>query len=207
MGAIATALLLWKVDQFDSDGAFTSCSRPVFTRSASPEWTTIVVDGFTVTIPYSSLWDVENAQCLRDGAQYDPAVYQVTAVQGSGDATWFELAFGRPANNLTSIDREYHLVRRETTDRDADLMPDSWSCVADDIPTPVEMTFGDTTGWRYFRGGAKWCQIVFQFTEEGMTYTLERNLEPKADAHVSDTELAAIDEEMQRIIESIDATK
>lgn len=202
MSFVAVTALLWKDYQLNNDETLANCSQPILIRAESPTWTTVVVDGFTVDIPYSSSWDVESTKCPWDRTYYDPAVYQVSEVHNNNES-WFELAFGRPANNLTSIDHEYHLSQREATSMDMDVMPDGWSCLPYEIETPKEMSIGNTTGWRYFSGGAKWCEIVFRFTKGGQTYSLERNLEPRASEKMSDVELSEIDAEMQRIIESI----
>lgn len=183
------------------------CPRPNFIRTVTPSWTTVSLDGYSVDIPFSNDWHVKNARCLWEGADYDPFLYSVSDVD-NGYGEWRRtLRFGRPANDLSSIEHEYSLSREKVPPEFSDFLPSNWSCGGTDIESPKKMTVGKVTGWRYFEGGAKWCDMVFQFVRGGYAYTLERNLEPTWPATNRTNAATAIfndiDPEMKKIIESI----
>lgn len=176
----------------------TTCPRPIFLRETPPTWTSVTFEGFSIEIPHSREWKVENPQCLWEEASYDPVIYTVI---DNGEI--HEMLFGRPSNNLSNIGSEYSLTVRNASPMDTDIRPDNWSCLNQNIETPKEMKVGDIQGWRYFRGGAKWCEIVYQFNHQKKTFTLSKNLEPDTHQNLGDTELSMINEEMERIITSI----
>lgn len=185
------------------------CDQPSFVRDAAPQWETIDFDGISVGIPYSNDWNVERPECLWQGASYNSTMYDVFERQNDYGESWRELTFGRPTNNLSNIGREYHLTRQEAPAALFDVVPSNWSCLNSAIETPKEIVIGGSKGWRYFVGGAKWCEMVVEWKIGNSLYTLGRNLEPKWTSLTSDDEktraqaLSEIDLEMQRIIESI----
>lgn len=175
--------------------SYADCMHTTFVRDASPDWTTVRFDDFSVDIPYSSEWDIEHGGCHWSGGSYNNAIYSVVARGNKQGESWQELAFGRPANNVSSSDSEYHLSHWPAIDMQ--FAPGNASCGRADVITPLTITVGSATGWQYFEGGAKWCEMVFAFQKDGASYVLTRNMEP--------TEAFVMDDEMKRIVESINS--
>ena len=202
-GYAALIVCLWNQQKLENIAVNTNCQKPKFIRDADPSWTTVHFDGFIVDIPYSSEWRVESPWCLWEGAHYDPQIYSVVELDLGQGMKKKEIAFGRPTNNITSISSEYHLSRRSLASSFNPGIPTSWSCLDADIETPMHLTVEGVAGTRYFQGGTKWCEIMFQFSKDGYEYTLRRDLEPSMSNGLADNELAEIDEEMKRIITSV----
>lgn len=172
--------------------SYTDCLRTTFVRDAAPSWTTVQFDGFSVDVPYSAEWDIEHGGCRWSGGTYVKAIYSVVIQNDENGEVRQALAFGRPADNVSGSESEYHLSRRGTGV--LPFAPSGSSCGRTDT-APVMVTVGSATGWQYFDGGAKWCEMVFDFDKDGTGYALTRNMEP--------TGTFTMDDEIRRIVESV----
>jgi hypothetical protein len=156
--------------------------RSLFSRDATPEWRSVHVGGFHVSIPYSTNWKVSETG--------------ISVFDTGTDESGIGIIFGRPQDNGTFIFRQYALSR--TTKVKGIFPPDmTLMSMSSMCGEPERISLGKIQGIKFFNGGAKGCYIGFTFNISTHTYELRKIPD------IGDNPSQVIDEEMTKIIQSI----
>lgn len=189
-GGYANSLLKKEVDsalqEMTADDSPSPIYRYMITQDAEPSWQMVEFDGFAFSVPYSPDWTVSGTGISMYDLSPSSSLPRI-------------IRFGRPSNGGTYISREYFAYREFRThapDQNSfGYLKQNLSCVDGFVPR-IRM-IGDIEGLEHHIGGAKGCATGFVFNRGEDSYFVYKVPDFGKDS-------LEIDEEMKRVIESIE---